>query len=461
MSDKPHSTSKQFKNAASESEERYRLIVESTLDYAIFTADPDGIITAWPPGAEAVFGWRAEEIVGKPAHVLFTPEDVASGEPDKEIALAKQTGVAPDVRWHMRKDGSRVFIEGWTRAIHDSTGTVTGLFKIGQNTTSKRELESSLRESEERFRTLVVSIPQMVFRTHGNGDRTWGSPQWEVYSGLTLDASVGTGWLNAVHPDDRDATMKAWHEAQVTGQYYAEHRIRKAADGQYRWHQTRAVRLPGSAQAEWVGTSADVHELHQLHEQQSLLVAELQHRTRNLLAVIQSIMQQTLSTSDTLDDFAQKFGDRLYALSRVQGLLSDGHQEGITVGTVVRLELEALGARPSGRITIDGPHVSLPRNTIQTLALAIHELATNARKYGALKSNGGQLHVTWRIRSDGPHQRVILEWLENGVNVKPENFSRIGFGRSLIEHALPASLNARTDYRMSNDSVHCTIELAL
>jgi two-component system CheB/CheR fusion protein len=255
--------------------------------------------------------------------------------------------------------------------------------------------------------------------------------------------------------------MQAWQQAQENGHYYIEHRIRKLADGEYRWHQTRAVRLAASND-EWVGTSADVHELRQLYNQQSLMVAELQHRTRNLLAVVQSIMQQTLSTSQTLTEFGPKVNDRLAALSRVQGLLSNAEQEAITLASVVRLELDALGSQPSNRIKFDGPSVSLPNSAIQTLALAIHELATNARKYGALKNENGHLQVIWRMSpGDGGDRLLILEWVESGAQIKPDAMAKNGFGRTLIEQALPASLNAKTTYRMTADGVHCTIEMAL
>jgi PAS domain S-box-containing protein len=452
----------QSKDAARESEERYRLIVESALDYAIFTTDLHGTITTWPPGAAAVFGWSAEEVVGRSGDLLFTPEDVANREHVKEIALAKETGVAPDIRWHIRKDGSHVFIEGWTRALRNSAGEITGLLKIGQDTTQRRKLETALRESEERFRTLVVSIPQMVFRSRGSGERTWGSPQWEVYTSLSLAASLGTGWLDAIHPDDKAETIQAWQSAEATGQYYVEHRIRRAADAQYRWHQTRAVRLPGSERREWVGTSTDVHDLRQLHDQQSLLIAELQHRTRNLLAVVQSIMQQTLAKSRTLEEFGQKFQDRLAALSRVQGLLSNVEQEAITLAAVLRLELDALGAQATDRISLDGPNVVLPSNAIQTLALAIHELATNARKYGALRHEKGRLQVRWRLSpGDRDDRRLVLEWVESGVETKPHIPPKSGFGRTLIEVALAESLGAKTGFQLTNDGVYCTIELAL
>jgi PAS domain S-box-containing protein len=124
------------------SEEQHRLIVESALDYAIFATDPEGIIASWSPGAEAVFGWTAEEAVGQATAITFTPEDRADGVPEKERATARRAGSAPNVRWHLRKDSSRVFIEGTNRHLADADGRTRGFLKIGQDVTERRELES-------------------------------------------------------------------------------------------------------------------------------------------------------------------------------------------------------------------------------------------------------------------------------------------------------------------------------
>nr|WP_312029686.1 HWE histidine kinase domain-containing protein [Methylocystis sp. H62] len=181
--------------------------------------------------------------------------------------------------------------------------------------------EQRIRESEESFRLLATNIPQLVFRTKGNGARAWGSPQWIEFTGLSLEDSLGFGWLEAIHPEDHDATVAAWAAAEETGEYCVEHRIRRGSDGEYRWHQTRAKPI-AEIQGDWVGTSTDVHQLREFQELQQVLLAELQHRTRNLLAVVQSIARQTIRTSRSLDEFVPQFEGRLRALSRVQGLLA-------------------------------------------------------------------------------------------------------------------------------------------
>jgi PAS domain S-box-containing protein len=123
------------------SEEQHRLIVESALGYAIFATDPEGTIASWSPGAEAVFGWTAEDAVGQVTAITFTPEDREGGVPEKERATARRDGSAPDVRWHLRKDGFRVFIEGTNRHLADAEGRTRGFLKIGQDA-RRRELES-------------------------------------------------------------------------------------------------------------------------------------------------------------------------------------------------------------------------------------------------------------------------------------------------------------------------------
>lgn len=124
----------------------FRLIVEGARDYAILTTDPDGRIQTWSPGAEEVFGWRADEVIGHHVAMTFTPEDQAAGVPEQERAAARRDGVAPDVRWHQCSDGGRVFIEGSTRRMDDGAGGVRGYVKIGQDVTERRRMQARLRE---------------------------------------------------------------------------------------------------------------------------------------------------------------------------------------------------------------------------------------------------------------------------------------------------------------------------
>ena len=150
------------------SEERLRLILESAQGFAIFTTDADGTIDSWYEGAAQVFGWSEAEILGQKCDVTFTPEDQASGEPEKERETARREGIAPDIRWHQRKDGSRVFINGVMHWLPD--GQRNGFFKIGRDETAQRQAEEALRRSEEHLRLILESARgYAIFTTDADG----------------------------------------------------------------------------------------------------------------------------------------------------------------------------------------------------------------------------------------------------------------------------------------------------
>jgi PAS domain S-box-containing protein len=443
------------------SDELLRLIVDSATDFAIFTVDPNGIVTSWNSGAQRLLGYTEAEIIGHSADVTFPPDDGGSRAAEEERLTASAQGRAEDERWQQRKDGSRIWASGLLVALADRT---RGFVKILRDRTPQHALEQRLRESEELFRLLATNIPQLVFRTKGSGERTWGSPQWCIYTGLSFHDSLQFGWLDAVHPDDRLHTEQAWSEAADNGEYYVEHRIRRAADGEYRWHQTRAVPVNGVAAEsnDWVGTSTDIHELRSAQDEQRVLLAELQHRTRNLLAVVQGIARQTLRSSKSLEQFGPAFESRLRALSRVQGLLARSDQQAITLRELVETELFAHGSfHDHGKVTIEGHDGVLATSSAQPLALALHELATNATKYGALAHDSAKLHVSW-VRDESAEQpRVVLRWLERGVAIPRAEPPRSGFGLELIRRALPYQLHTPTRLEFDTDGVTCEISVPL
>jgi PAS domain S-box-containing protein len=445
------------------------LLVQSATDYAIFSTDRHGTVTSWNIGAERLLGYCEAEILGHTADVIFTPEQRAAGTPGLERAQAAAHGRAEDDRWQVRKDGSRFFASGLLMPLANPEA---GFVKILRDRTQQHESALKLVETEERFRLLAANIPQLVFISRPDGDRTWGSPQWIEFTGFSLARSVGFGWLDAVHPDDREETLRAWQDAQTTGEYYVQHRVLRSRDGEYRWHQTRArplTKAPGASGAgdlaEWVGTMTDVHDLVDMQNRQRVLMAELQHRTRNLLAVTQAIAQQTLQASDSLESFAEVFESRLQALSRVQALLAQVDQSVIDLRDLVTAELAAHADLDDGvgqRVRVEGPSVPLPANSAQALGLALHELATNAVKYGALANDAGRLTVAWQLEGAAPARWVGLTWREEGVSLPPgEMPRRKGYGRELIEEALPYQLGARTEFSFAPDGVRCAIKVPL
>jgi two-component system CheB/CheR fusion protein len=188
-----------------------------------------------------------------------------------------------------------------------------------------------------------------------------------------------------------------------------------------------------------------------------VLIAELQHRTRNLLALVQSIARQTLGNGGTLGAFST----RLAALGRVQNLVGNATDADVDLRDIVHQELQAAGAATEGKVVVTGPPIALGFDLVQTFALALHELATNAVKYGALKDASGHLEISWNVRrGDGVGPLLTLDWRESGVSPVPDA-SRRGFGRELIERALPFTLRAKSELTFREDGVSCHIEMPL
>jgi two-component sensor histidine kinase len=189
-----------------------------------------------------------------------------------------------------------------------------------------------------------------------------------------------------------------------------------------------------------------------------VLVEELQHRSRNLLGVVAAMAKTTLAPGISVE----KFENRLKALSRAQGLLSQFGSDTVEVGAFVRAELAAHTDAGPRKVVISGPKVHLTPRQVQNFALAVHELATNAVKYGALNCARARLAVTWTVRRDQKNRRwLALTWIESGVDVPPEAATRRGYGRELIENALSYALRARTNFELGADGARCWIELPL
>jgi PAS domain S-box-containing protein len=442
--------------------ELLQLIFESATDFAIFTMDPNGVTTSWNTGAERLFGYKEQEILGRSADVIFPPgaDGVNAATEERRLALAR--GRAEYERWQARKDSSLFWASGLLMPLADQS---VGFVKIARDRSQQHRADQLLRDSEDLFRTLAINLPELVFRSRADGYRTWASPQWSLFTGSPFAESVGFGWLDAVHPEDRDLTRDAWREAPARKQYYVEHRLRRSAHSEYRWHQTRAAPLPrGDPEAvEWVGASADIHDLRSLQDRQRLLLAELQHRSRNLLAVVQSIAHRTIRSGGSLQGFADEYGARLRALACVQSLLSRANYGPIDLRELVDIELAAHRYRQAepDKVTIDGPPASLPAVSAQVLALALHELATNAVKYGALGNDAGKLEIRWRIEAEGGKRRVHIEWLERGVEMPARDTRRKGYGAELIERALPYQLGSETKLEFGADGIRCDIAMTI
>lgn len=299
------------------------------------------------------------------------------------------------------------------------------------------------------------------------GKITWSDEHFRIegYSVGEVGPSYHA-WKNRIHPDDRAGTEAAVAAARDAHSPY-QHEFRLLLpNGTVRWCSAlgRFFYDDEGAPIRMIGVMQDVTERRALTDSQQVLIMELQHRTRNFIGLVRALTHKMVAHSASLQDFHAGFESRLAALARVQDLLSrDGQGQRFTFDELVRAELDAHGASEGEHVTLTGPRgVLLHSRTVHTFALAIHELATNAFKYGALKGEG-HLLVRWSLREDASDSVPMLhvEWVETGVKMPPPGAepTRGGHGRELIERALPYQLQARTSFEMGADGVRCTITL--
>jgi two-component sensor histidine kinase/CheY-like chemotaxis protein len=202
------------------------------------------------------------------------------------------------------------------------------------------------------------------------------------------------------------------------------------------------------------GVTIDITERKEAEEHQALLAREVDHRARNALAVIQSIVRLTRAKS--IDDYKNAVEGRITALARAHTLLSESRWHGADLCTLVSEELAPYRASHGDKIVTSGPAISLQPSVAQTLALALHELATNAAKYGALSVNGGTLNLTWEVQP----RTLMLEWKEAGGPPAPHPSTR-GFGMKLIGTSIDQQLSGKVEFDWDTPGLRCAISIPL
>jgi PAS domain S-box-containing protein len=364
------------------------------------------------------------EVAGQ-GFVTLLDKVYASGEPhlgqETLVHLQRSPGAPPEPRW----------VDFIYQPIREADGAVSGIFVEGSDVTDRRAGEVALRESESRFRTAADSSPALMWMSDENAEITFANQRYRTFFGVETDAMLGEGWRSIVHPEDVDA----FHAA-----FLARFAVREPA------HLTVRVNHPelgvrwlscdcGPRYAEdgaflgYVGVNIDVTEQKRSEEQMQLLLDELNHRVKNNLATVQSIAYQTARHAPDLPTFRKTFDQRLVALSRTHDILTANAWENANLRAVLESELGPYG---DNRVRLDGPAIRLNPQQALALGLVVHELATNAAKYGALShEDSGCVRVTW----SGGDDRLAMLWSErDGPETSPPE--RRGFGSRLIERGV-------------------------
>ena len=188
---------------------------------------------------------------------------------------------------------------------------------------------------------------------------------------------------------------------------------------------------------------------------------ELQHRVSNFLSVLRSVSTRSIERASSLDDLLLHQSGRISALARVEDMLARANGRGVDLEDILRDELATVvSAGEEDRLTIGGPPVALAMKAAERIGLAFHELTTNALKFGALSNPEGRISVQWRLTQDAGPQ-LEISWIESGVAVMNSEPKWTGFGRDLLERALPYDLDADTQLRFAPGGLHCRLSVPL
>jgi len=333
---------------------------------------------------------------------------------------------------------------------------------------NQRELEqrveertAALLQGERRLR-LAHEAAGIGYWEHDMVTReTRWSPEMYALYGLDPmhDGPMGHEryFAEIVHPDDHKRVIEAARHALETGRYECEYRVmrRNQAGGRdLRWILGRGVVVDGRR---LLGANVDITARHEAEEQEAMLMREVDHRAKNVLAVVLSLLRLTPRADSAL--YASSVEGRVAAMARVHTLLAESRWIGAELQEIVEAELAAYaspragGAHPD-RITTAGPSVRLAPHAAQAMSVVLHELATNAGKYGALSVPDGQVSILWRLDPDGT---LNLEWSESGGPEIESAPKRQGFGSRLIDSTVRRQLGGEVTFVWERKGLRCIV----
>jgi len=323
------------------------------------------------------------------------------------------------------------------------------------------EANQQLQNGQALYRSALAAGRMGTWETDFVAKTRLWTPEGMALFGINLPGGRGhvggtqDEYWSALHPDDR-YLMRKFHElADNQDSFESEYRVVRP-DGKTLWlrgYGRVVARTPDGKAHRLVSIVADVTERKAAEDHAQFLMHELSHRSKNLLAVIQSISRRTARSTTTMEDFETRFGRRLQGLAASHDVLVRSSWQGAPVADLMRQQLLPFMDIQSSRVELAGPDLAVTAEATQAIGLAIHELATNAIKYGALSVPAGKVRISWALAGESPESRELsLKWVEaGGPRVVPP--SRNGFGQLVIGEMMERSLNAKVALDFAPDGL--------
>jgi PAS domain S-box-containing protein len=461
-----------------EAEQHLAAIVESS-DDAIISKDLNGIITSWNAGAQRLYGYTAEEVIGNPVTILMPPE-----HQDEEPVILERIRQGERIDHYetvrRRKDGSLVDVSLSVSPLKDRHGRIIGSSKIARDISERKRAQNELAASEQRFRSLFDFAPMAVFLCDYSGviqayneraAQIWGrrpvcgDPNEKFCGSLQLRLPSGEAL-----PHDHSPIVDVLRTGE--GRENVEVVVEREDGSQVLVLVNFAPLKNARGEVTGAVTSfIDISERKQAQEQQRLLFREMNHRVKNLFTLAGTMVALSARYTKTSRELAQAVSERLVALAHAHDLtLPDitnaernftnaerNFGRATTLLELARTILAPYETEGGGPVSISGPDVPIAGKAAMGVALLLHEMATNAAKYGALTRETGRVDIGWRIAGD----ELKFEWRERGgppIERRPDNE---GFGSLLARLTVTDRLNGTISHDWSPEGLTISLSAPL
>ncbi|WP_158295486.1 sensor histidine kinase [Crenalkalicoccus roseus] len=433
---------------------------------AVILRSPDGVIRHWSAGCERLFGFTAAEALGRLCHELLSTRFPDGGRRTVQEELLRRGEWRGELRHRRRNGGPVVVASHWILRRDPQDGRPLAVIEVHADATALKTAEAALRAGEARLRLAQEVAGVGIWEWDPEEDLFVWSPEQHALFGLPPGAPAPCtleAFLALIHPDDRVAVRAAAFAALDSGEYEVEFRVpRVSRNGAetIQWLIGRGRRMPGLAgrMGAILGVNVDITARKQAEQQQALLMREVDHRAKNALAVVQAVLR--LTRADSARAFAKAVEGRVAALARAQTLLTESRWAGAGLASILRGELAPfMGSGGMARVVLEGPPVTLVPEAAQPLSMTLHELTTNAAKYGSLSVPGGSVSVSWR--TDDREGCLRLRWAEAGGPLITGPPARRGFGSRVVEATIRDQLGGTLVFRWEASGLVCELAIPM
>lgn len=329
---------------------------------------------------------------------------------------------------------------------------------------AQHQNQEILRESEERYRALFETIDEgfCIVEVLLNDDREPAdyrflqvNPAFEAQTGLK---GAEGKLMRELRPEHEQFWFETYSRVALTGE---SARFENEAAALGRWYDVYAFRIGQPEQCRVAILFNDITIRKRAEGRQKYLLSELQHRVRNTLAVIRSIVRRTAVSSSSVEEFEQHLDGRLGSFARTQSYVTRDPEGNIDLEMIVRDELLAHATSENHSVILDGPGVRLNAKQAETMGLAVHELTSNAIKHGALAGDGNRVEVRWSLKGQGKKRVLRFNWSEQLIDGDLEPPTRSGFGMELLERVMAYELDAEPLIEFKEDGLSYQVDIPL